>query len=71
MNNESGPESVNARFFAGFGLAVAFSLVIWGGAGLGVATAHPHFARAAYHKVKPVLHQARLFSEVAIDRLFS
>lgn len=60
------PEPVDRRFFAGFALAAALSLVMWGGMGAGLETVHPHFARAAYHKVKPVLHVARLWSRAAI-----
>ena len=65
------PEPVNGRFFAGFALAAALSLVMWSGAGLGLETIHPHFARAAYHKVKPALHEARLLSRAAIGTLLS
>ena len=65
------PDSVNARFFGGFALAAALSLVMWGGIGAGLETVHPHFAHAAYHKVKPVLHEARLWSREAIDTLLS
>ena len=58
MMNE--PEPVDSRFFRGFALAVALSLAMWWGAGVGLETIHPHFARSAYHKVKPILHDARL-----------
>lgn len=59
MTNE--PQSVDSRFFRGFALATMVSLAMWSGAGIGLASAHPHFARLAYHTtVKPVLHQARL-----------
>jgi len=68
---DSEPEAVNTRFFAGFALAAALSLVMWGGAGAGLETLHPHFARAAYHKVKPALHEARLWSQAAIGTLLS
>ncbi len=54
------PQSVDSRFFRGFALATVLSLVMWGGAGISLASAHPHFARTAYHTVKPVLHEARL-----------
>lgn len=59
MTNE--PQPVDSRFFRGFALAAAVSLMMWAGAGIGLASAHPHFARSAYHTaVKPVLHQARV-----------
>ena len=67
----SEPEPVNGRFFSGFALAAVLSLAMWGGAGMGLETIHPHFARAAYHKVKPALHQARLLSRAAIGTLLS
>ena len=60
------PDSVDSRFFRGFALAAVLSLMMWGGMGIGLASAHPHFARAAYHKVRPVLHEARVLSQVAI-----
>jgi hypothetical protein len=66
---DPGPEPVNKRFFAGCALAATLSLVMWGGMGAGLETMHPHFARAAYHKVKPVLHVARLWSQAAIGTL--
>lgn len=69
MSPESDPEPVTPRFFAGLALAAALSLVCWGGVGAGLETLHPHFARAAYHKVKPVLHEARLWSQAAIGTL--
>jgi hypothetical protein len=71
IDPHSEPEPGNGRFFAGFALAAALSLAIWGGAGIGLETIHPHFARAAYHKVKPALHEARLWSRAAIGTLLS
>ncbi len=67
MNTE--PEPVDSRFFRGFALAVTLSVLMWGVAGAGLVSAHPHFARAAYHKVKPVLHEARLISQAALSGL--
>ncbi len=65
MTND--PQTVDSRFFRGFALAAVLSLAMWSGAGIGLASAHPHFARSAYHTaVKPVLHQAR----VVIQGLF-
>jgi len=61
------PEPVDSRFFRGFALAVALSALMWAGAGAGLVSAHPHFARAAYHKVKPVLHEARVLSQAALS----
>ena len=58
MNQD--PQPVDSRFFRGFALATVLSLAMWGGAGIGLASAHPHFARSAYHTVKPVLHEARV-----------
>ena len=69
IDPQSEPEPVNGRFFAGFALAAALSLAMWSGAGVGLETIHPHFARAAYHKVKPALHEARLWSRAAIGTL--
>ncbi len=60
------PDPVDSRFFRGFALAAVLSLAMWGTAGIGLASAHPHFASHAYHKVRPVLHQARLCAAAAL-----
>ena len=64
---EQDPQPVDSRFFRGLALAAAVSLAMWSAAGIGLASAHPHFARAAYHSVKPVLHEARVLSQAALS----